>query len=146
MSERKSPKGSAAPKPRPNPANSALPSAELLESYDYVVKGSAQQILSMFESEQKHRHEWESRALKTHLISTVLGQLLGFLIALAIFGSAIVIGLYGDTSVAAFLWVFGLAIIVMAALVWAYAKSMGQRPLFARPTMRQSFRAEKGDK
>ncbi len=123
--------------------NNPLPHPEILEGYDYVIEGSAERILNMFEREQKHRHDWESRALRVHSLSTILGQLLGFLIAVAVFGAAVVIGLYGDTNTAAFIWVFGLAIIVMAGLVWSYAKSMGQRPLFARPTMRQSFRPEK---
>ncbi len=126
-----------------NRPNNPLPHPEILEGYDYVIEGSAERILNMFENEQKHRHSWESRALRIHSISTVLGQLLGFLIAVAVFGSAIVIGLYGDTNTAAFIWVFGLAIVVMAGLVWTYAKSMGQRPLFARPAMRQNFRPEK---
>lgn len=124
-------------------ANNPLPHPEILEGYDYVIEGSAERILSMFENEQKHRHSWESRALRIHSISTVLGQLLGFLIATSVFGAAVVIGLYGDTNTAAFIWVFGLAIVVMAGLVWTYAKSMGQRPLFARPAMRQNFRPEK---
>lgn len=125
--------------------NNPLPHPEVLEGYDYVIEGSAERILSMFEREQRHRHEWESRALKIHSFSTVLGQILGFFIAVSVFVSAIVIGLYGDTNTAAFIWVFGLAIIVMAGLVWTYAKSMGQRPLFARPAMRQNFRPEKKD-
>jgi uncharacterized membrane protein len=131
-------------KPR-SAANNPLPHPEILEGYDYVVEGSAKRIIAMFEKEQKHRHEWEDRALRVHGISTILGQILGFLIAMAIFGSAIVIGMFGDSNVAAFIWVFGLAIVVMAGLVWSYAKSMGQRPLFARPTMRQNFRPEKKD-
>lgn len=121
----------------------ALPHPEVLEAYDYVVSGSARQILEMFAAEQKHRHAWESQALKTHTISTILGQMLGFLIAIAIFVSATVIGVYGSTTIAASIWVFGMAIIVMAGLVWMYAKSMGQRPLFAKPAMRQHFRPEK---
>ena len=52
----------------------------------------------------------------------------------------------GITTIAAFIWVFGMAIIVMAGLVWSYAKSMGQRPLFARPTMRTHFRPQKNKK
>jgi uncharacterized membrane protein len=124
-------------------ATEALPHPEILEGYDYVVQGSAERILAMFEKEQAHRHEWESRALRTHTISTVLGQLLGFLIAVSVFAAAMIIGIYGDSTIAAFIWVFGMAIIVMAGLVWAYAKSMGQRPLFARPQMRTTFRAEK---
>ncbi len=123
--------------------NNPLPHPEILEGYDYVIEGSAERILAMFEAEQKHRHDWESRALRVHGISSLTGQILGFFIAVSVFASAIVIGLYGDTNTAAFIWVFGLAIIVMAGLVWTYAKSMGQRPLFARPAMRQNFRAEK---
>jgi uncharacterized membrane protein len=120
-----------------------LPHPEVLESYNYVVDGSAKMILTMFEIEQKHRHEWETQALSIYRFSTMLGQSLGFLIAVSVFISASVIGIYGNTTIAAFIWVFGMAIVVMAGLVWAYAKSMGQRPLFARPTMRTHFRPQK---
>jgi uncharacterized membrane protein len=120
-----------------------LPSAEQLEAYNYVVEGSAGRILTMFESEQKHRHQWESNALKTHSFSTLLGQILGFFIAVTIFVSAAIIGMHGNSTTGALIWVFGLAIIVMAGMVWVYAKSMGQRPLFARPAMRSHFRPEK---
>jgi uncharacterized membrane protein len=115
----------------------------VLEGYDYVVEGSADRILAMFEREQQHRHEWEVNALKVHGKSAILGQLLGFGIAVSVFVSATVIGIFGDSGIAAFIWVFGMSIVVMAGMVWTYAKSMGQRPLFARPTMRTSFRAEK---
>ncbi|MFM9889784.1 MAG: DUF2335 domain-containing protein [Rickettsiales bacterium] len=120
-----------------------LPSPEVLEAYDTVLAGSATRIVEMFEREQMHRHQWEHRALKVHQVSTILGQLLGFLIAVAIFASATVIGLQGNASVGAFIWVFGMAIVTMAAVVWWYAKSLGQRPLFARPAMRSSFRPDK---
>jgi uncharacterized membrane protein len=120
-----------------------LPHPEVLESYNYVVEGSAKMILTMFEMEQKHRHDWEKQAIRIHSFSTILGQFLGFLIAVAVFVSATIIGIYGNTTIAAFIWVFGMAIVVMAGLVWAYAKSMGQRPLFARPTMRTHFRPQK---
>ena len=120
-----------------------LPHPEVLESYNYVVDGSAKMILTMFEIEQKHRHEWETQALRIHSYSTILGQVLGFLIAISVFVSASVIGMYGNTTVAAFVWIFGLSIVVMAGLVWAYAKSMGQRPIFGRPTMRTHFRPHK---
>ena len=130
-------------KPQGRRTPEGLPSPEMLESYDAVLKGSASRIIEMFEREQTHRHQWEHRALRIHQISTLLGQLLGFLIAVAIFVSATVIGLRGDASVAAFVWVFGMAIVTMAAIVWWYAKSLGQRPLFARPAMRASFRPDK---
>ena len=120
-----------------------LPNPEILESYNYVVEGSAKQIIDMFEREQIHRHEWEEKALRIHMISTVLGQFLGFLIAIAIFISASIIGVYGDKVLSAGIWVFGMSLVVMSALVWAYAKTIGQRPLFGRPTMRTHFRPAK---
>lgn len=124
-------------------APEGLPSPEILEAYDTVLAGSATRIVEMFEREQAHRHQWEHRALKVHQVSTILGQVLGFFIAVAIFASATVIGLLGNASVGAFIWVFGMAIVTMAAVVWWYAKSLGQRPLFARPAMRSSFRPDK---
>jgi uncharacterized membrane protein len=120
-----------------------LPSPEILEAYDTVLAGSATRIIEMFEREQAHRHQWEHRALRTHQFSTVLGQLLGFMIAVAIFASATLIGISGNSTAAAMIWVFGMAIVTMAAVVWWYAKSLGQRPLFARPAMRTNFRPEK---
>ena len=120
-----------------------LPSPEILEAYDTVLAGSATRIIEMFEREQQHRHQWEHRALRIHQFSTVLGQLLGFLIAGAIFGSATLIGISGNSTAAAMIWVFGMAIVTMAAVVWWYAKSLGQRPLFGRPSMRTNFRPEK---
>jgi len=120
-----------------------LPSPETLEAYDYIVEGSAKEILTMFKNEQQHRHEWEKRSLKVHYYSTLLGQILGFFIAISIFVSATIIGMYGDSTIGAFIWVFGMAIVTMSALVWWYAKSLGQRPLFARPDLRASYRPEK---
>lgn len=120
-----------------------LPNPEQLQAYEAVLAGSATRIIDMFEREQAHRHAWELRALRIHQLSTYLGQVLGFMVALAIFVSATIIGMHGNASVAAFIWVFGMAIVTMTAVIWWYAKSLGQRPLFARPTLRASFRPEK---
>lgn len=127
----------------PRKMSDIMPSPELLEAYDYVVEGSAARIMEMFTREQQHRHEWEMKALKTHHFSTLLGQFLGFLICVSVFVSATIIGIYGDKTIAAVIWVFGLAIIVMSGLVWMYAKTLGQRPLFGRPQMRSHFRPVK---
>jgi uncharacterized membrane protein len=128
---------------KPRKTVDVLPDPEILEAYNYVVEGSASDIIEMFKAEQRQRHQWENRSLKIHLWSTILGQVLGFFIAVSIFVSAAIIGIYGDATIGAFVWVFGLAIVTMAALVWWYAKSLGQRPLFARPALRASFRPEK---
>lgn len=137
---------SGPPKSRKGPPRKqieVLPDPETLEAYNYIVEGSAESILAMFKAEQEHRHLWENRSLKVHMFSTILGQVLGFLIAIAIFVSATIIGIHGDATIGAFIWVFGMAIVTMSALVWWYAKSLGQRPLFARPSLRASYRPEK---
>jgi uncharacterized membrane protein len=123
-----------------------LPPPELLEAYDYVVEGSAETILEMFRKEQEHRHAWEAKALRTHHTSTLIGQFLGFFICVAVFVSASVIGVYGNQVIAATVWIFGLAIVVMGGVVWLYAKTLGQRPLFGRPQMRTHFRPVKENK
>ena len=128
---------------QPRKAPEGLPPAEMLAAYNEIMPGSAERMIGMFEREQAHRHGWEQKALKVHQVSTILGQLLGFFVAVAIFGSATIIGLKGNASVAALIWVFGMAIVTMATIVWWYAKSLGQRPLFARPAMRTSFRPDK---
>ena len=130
-------------RPHQRRAPEGLPAPEMLEAYDTVMPGSGMRIVDMFEREQIHRHEWERRTLKIHQFSTILGQILGVLIAGAIFGSATIIGISGNSTAAAMIWVFGMAIVTMAAVVWWYAKSLGQRPLFARPAMRANFRPEK---
>ena len=84
-----------------------LPHPEILESYNYVVEGSAKTILTMFEYEQKHRHEWERVALKIYSVSSILGQILGFFIAVSVFASATLIGIYGNTT--HFLKLFGFS-------------------------------------
>ena len=128
-------------RPQPKPVE-MLPDPAVLEGYDYVVEGSAEMILRMFEAEQRHRHKWEAQALKSYALSNIIGQFLGFFIAMAVFASAAIVGMYGDSAIAGFIWVFGMSIVTMAGLVWSYAKSMGQRPLFGRPTFRRHFRAE----
>ncbi|MFZ4541776.1 MAG: DUF2335 domain-containing protein [Rickettsiales bacterium] len=130
-------------RPQGKKSPEGLPSPEVLEAYDTVMPGAGSRIVDMFEREQLHRHQWEHRALKIHQVSTILGQFLGFFIAVAIFASATIIGINGNSTSAAMIWVFGMAIVTMAAVVWWYAKSLGQRPLFARPAMRTNFRPEK---
>lgn len=103
-----------------------LPHPDVLESYNYIVDGSAEMILDMFELEQKHRHDWELQSLRLHGFSLVLGQILGFFVAVAAFASATMIGIYGSPTIAAFIWVFGMAVVVMAGLIWAYARNAGQ--------------------
>lgn len=121
----------------------ALPHPEIIEAYDCIVPGAAKQIMMMFEMEQKHRHEWERQALKTHATTTILGQIMGFLIVVSVFASATFIGLQGDKVIATFIWVVAMAVVIVAGIISFYARTMGNKSAFGRPTFRQQFRAEK---
>ena len=113
-----------------------LPHPDVLESYNYVVDGSADMILSMFDFEQQHRHEMEMQALRIHGFATILGQILGFFVAIAAFASATMLGIYGSETIAAIIWVFAAALVVMAGLVWGYAKNLGQKSFSDRAAIR----------
>ncbi len=113
-----------------------LPSPEVLESYNYVVEGSAEMILAMFDYEQQHRHEMEKQSLRIHAFSTMLGQILGFFVAIAAFSSATMLGIYGSDTLAAVIWVFAAAIVVMAGMVWAYVGNIKQRTLIDRAVIK----------
>lgn len=111
-----------------------LPSPEILESYNYVVEGSAAKIIDMFEREQLQRHEWENQALKVHALSTVLGQILGFAVAGYAISVSAYLGLQGEVLLAgAFLGAF-----VVASLGWAYVRSIASRQYGGRP-FRKNF-------
>ena len=113
-----------------------LPHPDVLESYNYVVEGSAEMILAMFDYEQQHRHEMEMQSLKIHGFATILGQILGFFVAISAFASATMLGIYGSETLAAIIWVFAAVLVVMAGLVWAYAKNMGKELVAQRAAMR----------
>lgn len=101
-----------------------LPDPEVLESYNYVIEGSAERILQMFENEQKHRQQWEDQALKVHALNSILGQILGFVIMSTALAASIYFGKHGDYTMAVFLGVFSFS-----SLVWAYIRTVNRRPL-----------------
>jgi uncharacterized membrane protein len=61
-----------------------LPHPKHLAEYDRVLPGAANRIIAMAEKEQEHRHQWEDRSLKFDFSYSILGIILGFLIALAL--------------------------------------------------------------
>jgi uncharacterized membrane protein len=77
-----------------------LPHPGHLAEYDHVLPGAADRILGMAEKEQAHRHEWEDQSLRFDFYYSVLGIVLGFLIALALLGLAYVSSQAGHQNVA----------------------------------------------
>ena len=74
-----------------------LPPPPMYSEYEAVLPGSADRILAMAEKEQAIRHEWEGRAQRL----SARGQWLGFIIALACVGGAVLLGLTGHEWIAA---------------------------------------------
>ncbi len=57
-----------------------LPPPVALAEYDKILPGSADRILTMAESEQKHRHEIDRKGLATAVRANLVGQCFGFVI------------------------------------------------------------------
>jgi len=57
-----------------------IPPPQVLADYDKISPGFADRIISMAESEAKHRHTLEEKALKSQIIEIRLGQIFAFLI------------------------------------------------------------------
>ena len=77
-----------------------LPPPSLYNGYDLVHKGSAERILSMAESEQAHRFEWERKELDGKISDMLLGKWLAFGISAICVGSAVLRALSGQHWVA----------------------------------------------
>lgn len=59
-----------------------LPHPQILADYDKISPGFADRIITMAESETKHRHNLEFNTLKAQIWETRFGQILGFLIGI----------------------------------------------------------------
>jgi len=71
-----------------------LPPPEILDGYNRIVPNAAERIIAVFESEVKHRHDLEQQQVTIEKkdrsqinILMLLGQIMGFLLALAFIGS-----------------------------------------------------------
>lgn len=66
-----------------------LPHPGMLKEYDSVVPGAADRILASFERQQEHRQALEKRVVFGGSRRAAIGQILGFLIALAFLAAAV---------------------------------------------------------
>ena len=69
-------------------------------AYEDVLPGSADRILSMAESEQRHRIEWETDALHASMRDTKSGQRFGFAALTVCIGAAVFLAMHGHDTVA----------------------------------------------
>lgn len=115
-----------------------LPDPEVLENYNYVIEGSGERILAMIEAEQKHRHEWENRALRTHAASQVMGIVAALIVMVGVVMCTTFLAATGKEAAAIMVasigfGVVGFALLVNVLLRFAYRDNYNRK----RPQERQ---------
>ena len=90
-----------------------IPPPDLLGHYEQVAPGSANRILAQFEEQGRHRRKIENRVVWTNTISTLLGQVTGFVLLAGTIGSGVFL-LYNNKPVE------GLGAIVTVVMGAAY--------------------------
>ena len=78
-----------------------LPTPDILLGYDEVLPGAAERIMRMAEKEQASAREVEGIAVRAATADNRRGQIFGFLVALAAFGTASWLGYLGHETAAA---------------------------------------------
>lgn len=61
-----------------------LPSPKILDGYEQIEKGTANRIITMAETQMKHRHGMENNFLKSNSRNSFLGILFAFLLGLSL--------------------------------------------------------------
>ena len=59
-----------------------IPPPEILAGYEKALNGAADRILAMAETQQKHRHEMESKVLDSHIARSQQGLWCGLVVAI----------------------------------------------------------------
>ena len=78
-----------------------LPTPDILPGYDEVLPGAAERIMRMAEKEQAGALEFGGIAVRAAVADNRRGQVFGFLVALAAFGTASYLGYLGHGTAAA---------------------------------------------
>lgn len=99
---------------RPEKAADFLPEASILESYNYVIEGSAETILDMLQKEQDHRHEWEMKALTVQQNGLMFGQIVAGLLGVSVVMLVGILALNDQANMAVFTAVLGFSCLTVA--------------------------------
>lgn len=60
-----------------------LPHPEILKKFDEVVPGAAERIIKMTEDQSSHRRDLEQKVISSDISRSKIGQIFGFIIAIA---------------------------------------------------------------
>ncbi|HLS12490.1 MAG TPA: DUF2335 domain-containing protein [Flavobacteriaceae bacterium] len=77
-----------------------LPSPEILQGYNNVIKDGAERVIRMAENQSKHRMELEKFAVKKQVRQSGRGQIFGFLLALICISATVYLAIEGHENLA----------------------------------------------
>ena len=77
-----------------------LPPPSMFRSYEEILPGAAERILTIVEQEQRHRMGWEEHALKASTYETRRAQWMGTTLAAICIAASVFLAIYGQPAVA----------------------------------------------
>lgn len=115
-----------------------LPSSEILEKFEDAVPESVAQLIEMAQKEQKHRHNWQEQYLKSHNLSSRMGQVFGLVYNLALLGLVYNLINSGEKDLAIKIFTINAVIIFLIALMTTFERRVfSRRP---RPRNREDVK------
>ena len=93
-----------------------IPPPEVLKGYEGILPGSAERLLKMAEEEQQHRFEVDNKLTDGYLSLNFRGQILGFLIVIALIVAIVYLTLNDHEYVAGGLTVVAVSLAVIFVL------------------------------
>ncbi len=101
-----------------------LPPPAILEKYDMVSPGAADRIISMAETQAKHRQALELQVISSGVSNSKLGLIFGLIIGLAGLGAATLLGIYGQPLLSG---IIGIGSIVSLVGTFIYGSQSGKK-------------------
>lgn len=100
-----------------------LPPPEILQKFNEVVPGSAERIIKMAEEQSVHRRALEKKVIDSDIAGSKLGQILGFIIAIAGLVVALLTAIFGNAIAGGFIGVGTLASLVSVFMYGSKTRS-----------------------
>ena len=91
-----------------------VPPPEVIEKYERILPGAAERIFTNWEKQTEHRHNLESRVVKTDNLKSILGVVFGFIAVMGAIWGGVYTALHGYTLFGGGLSLAGLAMLVTA--------------------------------
>jgi uncharacterized membrane protein len=117
---------------QPETIENILPSSEILEKFEDAVPGSVADLIEMAKIEQKHRHDWQEKYLKSHNISTRIGQICGLVYNIILLGVVYNLINSGEKELAMNLFTINAVVIAFVVIVTTFERRVFSR----RPRVR----------